>query len=376
MKIIFICSSLEPGKDGVGDYTRLLAAELIRQGHLTAIIALHDKFVKDNAAISGEQPQGKISVPVLRLSSEAVWKNKTALANEYINTWNPDVISLQYVPYGFHKKGLPFQLARYLPSLGRNRKWHIMFHELWQGEGKASSFKEKLIGFVQKRIVSQLMNGLQAKQSFTNSLFFRTCLLNEKIESRLAPVFSNLASSTIANDVLLKKLPFPIQQSRSEYIVSCFFGSVRHHSELLRHILQLSSLVNATGKKLFITHLGKGCLHSEILEGLTKHGIGFSILGEQNEYDITGFFAGIDLGLSTYPKVLFEKSGSIAAMLNNRLPVILLRKGFEDDTRVINELKEIEDIDDINEFIHQPKVFAETYNVSNTAAMYSHLLDM
>lgn len=32
MRLAFICVSLEPGRDGVGDYTRSLAAECIRQG--------------------------------------------------------------------------------------------------------------------------------------------------------------------------------------------------------------------------------------------------------------------------------------------------------------------------------------------------------
>ena len=44
MKIVFLCGSLEPGRDGVGDYTRMLAAEIIRKGHNAAIVALADKY--------------------------------------------------------------------------------------------------------------------------------------------------------------------------------------------------------------------------------------------------------------------------------------------------------------------------------------------
>ena len=44
MKIIFLCNSLEQGCDGVGDYTRLLACELISKGHTASAIALNDKF--------------------------------------------------------------------------------------------------------------------------------------------------------------------------------------------------------------------------------------------------------------------------------------------------------------------------------------------
>jgi len=47
MKIILVCSSLEPDRDGVGDYSRLLAGALITQGHECTLLALNDKFVRD-----------------------------------------------------------------------------------------------------------------------------------------------------------------------------------------------------------------------------------------------------------------------------------------------------------------------------------------
>lgn len=42
MDILFICGSVEPGKDGVGDYTRRLSGELIRIGHEVKILSLCD----------------------------------------------------------------------------------------------------------------------------------------------------------------------------------------------------------------------------------------------------------------------------------------------------------------------------------------------
>ena len=43
MKILFFCGSAEPGKDGVGDYTRRLCGELLRIGHETQILSLFDR---------------------------------------------------------------------------------------------------------------------------------------------------------------------------------------------------------------------------------------------------------------------------------------------------------------------------------------------
>ena len=47
MVILFLTGCLQPGKDGVGDYTRLLARECIRQGQACCLIALDDPYVRE-----------------------------------------------------------------------------------------------------------------------------------------------------------------------------------------------------------------------------------------------------------------------------------------------------------------------------------------
>ncbi len=128
MKIIFICSSLEPGKDGVGDYTRRLATEIIKQGHNAFIIALNDRFISETERI--KQFSDNISVETLRISSVSKWTERIDVMNAFISKILPDWVSLQYVPYGFNKKGLPFSLPFNLQQL-KVAKWHIMFHEIW-----------------------------------------------------------------------------------------------------------------------------------------------------------------------------------------------------------------------------------------------------
>jgi hypothetical protein len=44
MKILFLTGSLEPGKDGVGDYTRLLANECGERGHEVFLLGLNDPW--------------------------------------------------------------------------------------------------------------------------------------------------------------------------------------------------------------------------------------------------------------------------------------------------------------------------------------------
>jgi hypothetical protein len=55
MKILFICGSLEPGRDGVGDYCRRLAGEFLRTGIDTQILSLCDQhatsFTNENQTV-------------------------------------------------------------------------------------------------------------------------------------------------------------------------------------------------------------------------------------------------------------------------------------------------------------------------------------
>jgi hypothetical protein len=74
MKIFLLCGSLEHGKDGVGDYTRRLAGELIRQGHNTAIISLNDRFIE--GVVREEQESDGTNMSVLRSSGLSKLLNK------------------------------------------------------------------------------------------------------------------------------------------------------------------------------------------------------------------------------------------------------------------------------------------------------------
>lgn len=105
MKILFICGSLEPGCDGVGDYTRRLAGELIRQGNEVQIIALNDKNV--TAVTYQVQEDDITSITCLRLPQNISWNYRMNEAGVFSDAFNPGWLSLQYVPFAFQDKGLP-----------------------------------------------------------------------------------------------------------------------------------------------------------------------------------------------------------------------------------------------------------------------------
>src|SRR6187431_2304146 len=99
MKIIFFCGSAEPGKDGVGDYTRRFCGELIRKGHEVQILALCDYQVISFTA--DHQDVEKTTVLVNRIPISTANSQRFIWSQDILNEFQPDWISLQFVPYSF-----------------------------------------------------------------------------------------------------------------------------------------------------------------------------------------------------------------------------------------------------------------------------------
>ena len=367
MKILFICSSQEPGRDGIGDYTRHLARELSKKGCDTSIIALYDRHL--NTPVIDTEID---TIPVLRLSGKHSLQNNLTPARKWIEKRKPDVISLQYVPYGFQAKGLPFQLPAMIKKLGQGSKVHIMFHELWLGESKDSTLKEKILGFLQRKITDSLVKNSGFGYTFANAAFYADCLQREGIQAQVMPIFNSLPVGT-GNSHLLNRFPGYIFKERKKYVIAAFFGGTHYHLTLKEKVVKLNEMIQATGKVLVAVHIGKGKPEASFIEVFSSQQIEFIILGEQIAKDAADFFVHIDLGLSTYPKILYQKSSSMASMLNNGLPMVLLRNSFEDDNREINEVKEVEEIKSINSFINQPKSFTYQYSADYTVEQYLKL---
>jgi hypothetical protein len=80
MKIAFITGGLEPGRNGVGDYARRLAGELIQLGHPAVIVGLNDSEVQERS-VESQEIEG-VSVPVLRLSNVMSWNERTTMRGD------------------------------------------------------------------------------------------------------------------------------------------------------------------------------------------------------------------------------------------------------------------------------------------------------
>jgi len=368
MKILLVCGSLEPGRDGVGDYSRKLKLEFVKQGHQVFLLALNDRYANTLIENAAHKEISEIRLPA---SMEA--RERFIKLHEITETFAPDWLSLQFVGYSFQKRAVVFDLAKQLKRLKINASVHIMFHEIWQGESSDSTLKDKIIGFFQKRSAIAVIKALKPKCISTTNGYYQKSLLKAGINTNKIPAFSNMPLGDCTRKRIYGQLPADFRNNSTDYVLASFFGGFHPHDLLEERIRQLSVNVHdQLNKKLIVTHAGKSpAIKEQFAELHEATGVPMYVLGEWPENDIADYLGTCDVSLSNHPKVLFEKSGSIAAALYNQCPVIILRDGFANDDQKRDEVEELKYINDIKKFINQDTGFAEKYSPQNAAEQYS-----
>ncbi len=199
MHITFISSSLEPGRDGVGDYTRMLAESAVRQGHDAQLIALNDRHM----GASSYTGNGS-----LRLGAAMPWKDRIAEAKGAIAAFAPDWISVQFVAYGFHDRGFVWRLGDRLHRLAPSpaTRFHLMFHELWIGDGGGASLRRRLEGRLQKHLVLGMVRRLAPSVVNAQATPYVAMLRQNGIAAERLPLFGNVPVSHTSDNQWLEEV--------------------------------------------------------------------------------------------------------------------------------------------------------------------------
>jgi len=370
MKIAFLCGSLEPGCDGVGDYVYKLGLRLSQYGHQILAISLKDRYI--DHYYNNEVTRDASKIQIVRIPAVLKEKERYQRLKLCFDSFGPQWVSLQYVSYSFNNRGTPFRLILELNRLNKNIKFHIMFHEIWQGESLESTVKDRIIGFLQKQVALSLISILKPLSVSTTNNFYRKCFLKSGVEVDVISVFSNIEKGTGKSISVISKLPAFIFDNRNEYVIASFFGGFHCHGELSIRLKELSNNVRSLmNKTLVITHIGRSIgIESQLKHIKDEIQVETFVLGEWEDSDIADYLSSIDLGLSNYPKVLFEKSGTVSALLYNGCPVLFLKKSFERDDRKFDELVEWDEDFDIDVFLKQVKGFEHKYGIELSLRKY------
>lgn len=320
MNILFFCGSAEPGKDGVGDYTRRLCFGLIRLGHNARIVSLCDQKV--TIFTNQKQEAEGVEVTVDRIPISSPNQQRLLWSNEILTEFQPDWISLQFVPYSFNKKGLPFWLPSFLNKLKGKHKWHIMFHELWIGMDSNATFKSKFIGLLQRGIVLNLLKSKDKIIIYTQTDLYQSKIADLGFKAQILPLLSNIGKTKESNAQI---------NNNNVEIKFCIFGNIHFGAPVEKFVDELKQVLFICKEKrilkfIFIGHCGVAI--EEWKKVLSVHKINFEITGFVTDTEISTILSSCQYGISTTPYILNQKSGSLAAMLDHQLPVLCVARNW------------------------------------------------
>jgi glycosyltransferase involved in cell wall biosynthesis len=321
--------------DGVGDYTRRLAAELNARGHRCYLLSLADSHVKETTA--GESGDANGLIPHLRLPATDSWPERVRRAKSFCESVAPDWISWQIVPYGFDRRGLSFGLGGRFREISGGCRNQIMFHEIWIGEAEQSSLKNKIIGKLQRHIIKDLLHKLHPLVVHTHTPLYRRLLGGLGCQAAILPLFGNIPLTSHPRSEWLKEkwlegwARFNFAD-RNSWWIFVVFGTIHPEWDGDDFLRRASAIAQRAGKKCLLVSIGRpGADGERILRELQRHegdSWRFLTLGRQSEEDISQCLLTADFGVSSVPPEYVFKSGTAAAMIEHGLQVITTRPTF------------------------------------------------
>lgn len=312
MKILFICGSAEPGKDGVGDYTRRMCHGLLKYNHEGQMLSLCDH--EAISFTSGNQMVQETAVKVYRIPFSASNSKRFIWLQDVLNDFEPDWISLQFVPYSFQLKGLPFWLPSFLKKLKGHHKWHIMFHELWLGIDIESSFKHKCIGRLQQVIIEKLIKKMKPRFVTTQNKLYQFFLQSHDINAEVLSICGNIPLTAVRKEEL-------------EFTQFVLFGTIHPGAPFEDFVEDLMTNSNEFKKAIKFVFIGKnGSEIANYTTTLENYNVSYEVLGIQSEKQISQVLKNSDFAISTTPYYQTEKSGVYAAYREHQIKTICVSR--------------------------------------------------
>jgi glycosyltransferase involved in cell wall biosynthesis len=330
MRILFLCGSLEPAKDGVGDYVRSLATLCLRHGHECRMIALNDIFVTEPAETT--EPMAGTKLTSLRMPQTISWPERVKLARAFRDRFQPDWVSLQFVGYGMNEKGIVAKLVPHFQAMVSGLRVHIMFHELWIGMPPAALFKHRAVGAWQLWGVKKLFAGLKPHLVTTSNSLYIEALKRIGVSASLLPLYGNIPVVDRSRDP-----DFPgwlgdlgiHPAHRHQWWLGLFFGGLYPEWKPEPFLGILRRAAQKAGKRICLLSLGRpGEVGKEVWDKLREDypDLSLPVLGEQPAEIVSILMQVADFGVAASPWDLIGKSGSAAAMIEHGLPVIVTRQ--------------------------------------------------
>lgn len=313
--VLFISPGFPPSVNGVGDYTYQLAKEFVRGGHRVHVVCPMGEG-------GSEQVDGiHVHRRVRQWSGQAHRAILQLIEEEAI-----ELVILEFVPHGYHPKGLPFALLPLVNAVRRKSvRWFTFFHEV---------YIDSLPGNLRRNIGAWLMRRLSRSIARRSDIVATSITRYRYLLSQLlAPRETDIAVIPIASNVP----EHPLSTARREKLrrdiapsgelIVAFFGARDIQSSL-----QALHSLHEEGLSLRILLIGK--IKAQVPAAIEPlvHRTGLLPLDDIGPYlqaaDVLVLPEPMSWGASF-------KSGSLIAGLRAGLPVVSCQ-GMATDTQVLH----------------------------------------
>ena len=283
MKICFISGQKNAGKCGITDYIELIARKLEKLGH------------------------------------EIEWWFVKKSCDKLTNLPTADLYSIQFAPNAYATNKMSNQILMYLTKKLQNEKVHLNLHEIWVGAYPRANWKEKRIGWLQKKRILNFIHQCKPTLITSSNAAAIDRLKNADIQVKFLYLFGNIpysSNSEVAGDGQTLKV--------------AFFGTLYADFPYEKLDDFFSVLSKTSSKKLEIIMIGRqreDAGTDRVLSICKKNDFLTQRTGELSTKLISEELQKCALGVSTTPYDVIGKSGATAAMLEHGLPVLAYDDG-------------------------------------------------
>lgn len=184
MRILFVSPAYPPIKNAIGEYVRWLALELSKNNHEIAILTTNSNHQRYDVKFRNSD----LDLEYIKYKEDSIdifpyvknWKIDFQHCLIKVRAYyKPDVISLQYEPYSYASKGLPFFLVKPFKNIFY-QKITITFHEVYARDYLWGNKLYYILYLLQKKIAKKLCQ--LSFVSFTALDLYMEVFQNDKIK--------------------------------------------------------------------------------------------------------------------------------------------------------------------------------------------------
>lgn len=317
MKLRFLAASLENGRDGVADYTLRMAEECAKRGHACEAIAFNDRYVETLSQANA----------TVRLPRSMPWARRVEQVNALLPMpGKSDWTCVQFTPYALHSKGMVHGWGKKLRELAGPARVQVMLHEIWIGEGGDAPLRRRLVGKLQRAALKSLIKTLRPEKVHTSNENYAGLLRDAGIPATTLPLPGNVPYQPAPAGAAENLVKSAFGVDRSAAWIFGIFGTLYNSWPQEPLLSMICAEGKKAGKEICIAsfgRIGEGQVTWDRLVREYAGKIRFAQLGPMEPREISHTMQALDFGIATTPYAILGKSGTVAAMREHGLPIIV-----------------------------------------------------